>query len=162
MLHHVVWYSRGGPTTTDNLVTLCARCHGLVHDGFLRVTRAEGDGFRFADRHGAPLDGRHPAMAAAIAVTACAVAHASPPAPVPAPVPEGAALGSEADIPDVVDAAWWRTHEHELEWTGRGIRVRAVARARAPSKDPVRNGWSPDQLRPRGAGAARAVCEVGA
>ncbi len=26
--HHVIWRSRGGKTVLDNLITLCARCHG--------------------------------------------------------------------------------------------------------------------------------------
>ncbi|MBI5850635.1 MAG: HNH endonuclease [Planctomycetes bacterium] len=39
--HHVVWRSRGGLTALANLVTLCARCHGLVHEGFLDVEVAQ-------------------------------------------------------------------------------------------------------------------------
>ena len=39
--HHVVWRSQGGPTVLDNLQTLCNRCHGLVHDGFLEVEVAQ-------------------------------------------------------------------------------------------------------------------------
>lgn len=39
--HHVHWRSKGGPTTPGNLVTLCARCHSLVHDGFLDVEVAQ-------------------------------------------------------------------------------------------------------------------------
>jgi hypothetical protein len=39
--HHVVWRSQGGPTVSDNLVTLCNRCHGLVHAGFLEVEVAQ-------------------------------------------------------------------------------------------------------------------------
>ena len=124
MLHHVVWRSRGGPTTFENLVTLCARCHGLVHDGFLGVGHApDGGGFVFTDRNGCPLDGRHPAVATSIAVTACATAHAAPPA-----AGGVAPLRSEDDIPSVVDRAWWDAHQHELEWTARGIRVRRPGR----------------------------------
>ena len=29
--HHVVWWSRGGPTTIDNLALLCHRHHTLIH-----------------------------------------------------------------------------------------------------------------------------------
>ncbi|MCU1373191.1 MAG: hypothetical protein JWO68_477 [Actinomycetia bacterium] len=29
--HHVVWFSRGGPTRLDNLVLLCSRHHHLLH-----------------------------------------------------------------------------------------------------------------------------------
>ena len=61
--HHVVWRSQGGPTVLDNLLTLCNRCHGLVHDGFLQVEVAqratEGRGrvaFVFLDGHGRRVD----------------------------------------------------------------------------------------------------------
>ncbi len=48
-VHHVVWRSLGGPTKADNLVTLCARCHGLVHTGLLEVKVAQcaASGIRF-------------------------------------------------------------------------------------------------------------------
>ena len=53
--HHAVWRSRGGPTTYDNLVTLCGVCHGLVHDGLLDVELVRGrDGElhrRFTNAH---------------------------------------------------------------------------------------------------------------
>jgi hypothetical protein len=95
----VVWHSRGGPTKFANLVTLCARCHGLVHDGFLGVAAGppDGGGFAFTDRKGCPLDGRHPAGATALAVTACATAHGAPAA-----------------------AAGVTPHQRELEWTHMG------------------------------------------
>ncbi|MCC6783122.1 MAG: HNH endonuclease [Planctomycetes bacterium] len=40
--HHVEWRSKGGATTPANLITLCARCHSLVHQGFLDVDLAQG------------------------------------------------------------------------------------------------------------------------
>jgi hypothetical protein len=40
--HHVVFRSRGGPTRLDNLATLCAKCHGLLHEGFLDIEVVEG------------------------------------------------------------------------------------------------------------------------
>lgn len=40
--HHVQWRSQGGATTAANLITLCARCHSLVHQGFLDVDLAQG------------------------------------------------------------------------------------------------------------------------
>ena len=40
-VHHVQWRSKGGATTPRNLVTLCARCHGLVHEGLLDVKLAQ-------------------------------------------------------------------------------------------------------------------------
>lgn len=29
--HHIVFRSRGGPDSPDNLITLCVTCHGLAH-----------------------------------------------------------------------------------------------------------------------------------
>ena len=42
-LHHVRWWSCGGPTDVDNLCLLCSRHHHLVHEGGWRVeSTAEG------------------------------------------------------------------------------------------------------------------------
>lgn len=30
-LHHILYRSQGGPHTKENLITLCRRCHDLVH-----------------------------------------------------------------------------------------------------------------------------------
>ncbi|MBI5851808.1 MAG: HNH endonuclease [Planctomycetes bacterium] len=62
--HHVVWRSKGGPTTLENLVTICARCHSLVHEGFLDVevaqcaTRPGGVAFVFRDANGQRIERR--------------------------------------------------------------------------------------------------------
>ena len=63
--HHVVFRSRGGPTTIDNLASLCTRCHGLVHSDFLEVEVAQcaaGEprrvAFTFHDLHGRRVDRR--------------------------------------------------------------------------------------------------------
>jgi len=36
--HHVVYRSRGGATSTGNLVLLCARCHDDEHGGRLQLS----------------------------------------------------------------------------------------------------------------------------
>jgi 5-methylcytosine-specific restriction endonuclease McrA len=36
--HHVVYRSKGGPTETWNLVTLCASCHHDEHDGTIQLS----------------------------------------------------------------------------------------------------------------------------
>ena len=62
--HHVHWRSKGGPTTPGNLVTLCARCHSLVHENFLDVEVAQCAGgrttpsFVFRDANGRRLERR--------------------------------------------------------------------------------------------------------
>ena len=37
--HHLVWWSRGGPTDLDNLIGLCRKCHTLIHTGRLELVR---------------------------------------------------------------------------------------------------------------------------
>jgi hypothetical protein len=32
-VHHVTWYTHGGPTDIDNLIPVCALHHHLVHEG---------------------------------------------------------------------------------------------------------------------------------
>ena len=36
--HHVIWRSKGGPTTLENLVSLCRRHHRAVHEGGWHLT----------------------------------------------------------------------------------------------------------------------------
>ena len=37
--HHVVWWSRGGPTDLENLILVCTFHHRLVHEHGWRVER---------------------------------------------------------------------------------------------------------------------------
>ena len=41
--HHILWRSRGGQHTTQNLVLVCAACHRLIHDHLLDVS-GDADG----------------------------------------------------------------------------------------------------------------------
>jgi Holliday junction DNA helicase RuvB len=56
VVHHVVWLSRGGKTLPSNLTSLCAPCHGRVHDGLLVITGTAPHGLRITDRNGVALD----------------------------------------------------------------------------------------------------------
>src|SRR5690606_35348852 len=40
-IHHLTWWSAGGPTDLDNLIGLCEPCHRLVHHGKLVITVPE-------------------------------------------------------------------------------------------------------------------------
>lgn len=53
--HHIVPRELGGPNTVDNLLALCAHCHGRLHAGLLRI---EGNArtARFVGKDGTPLD----------------------------------------------------------------------------------------------------------
>ncbi|MBA8796266.1 hypothetical protein FHX74_003919 [Friedmanniella endophytica] len=55
--HHVVPWAAGGRTDLDNLVLLCSWHHTTVHEGRLRLTRAEdaGYGWSFCWPDGTPL-----------------------------------------------------------------------------------------------------------
>ncbi len=50
--HHVVPWSHGGPTTLDNLCSLCRRHHTYVHEAGVRIVRDDGEGFRFYWKNG--------------------------------------------------------------------------------------------------------------
>lgn len=41
--HHVVWRSMGGKDTRENLVLLCAGCHGLVHARQIGIEGSNAD-----------------------------------------------------------------------------------------------------------------------
>ncbi len=57
-IHHVIWWSRGGPTDLDNLIGLCSRCHHLVHREHLLITGTD-TGFDFTTSVGRQLRDRH-------------------------------------------------------------------------------------------------------
>ncbi|CAN5140680.1 HNH endonuclease signature motif containing protein [soil metagenome] len=47
-MHHVIWYSEGGPTDLDYLIGLCRKCHLLIHAKKLFVNTDGHGGFEFA------------------------------------------------------------------------------------------------------------------
>jgi hypothetical protein len=53
--HHVVPWSRGGPTTLANLCSLCRRHHTFVHDRGIRIV-PEANGFRFVHDDGRVIE----------------------------------------------------------------------------------------------------------
>ncbi|WP_185973180.1 HNH endonuclease [Aeromicrobium piscarium] len=56
-IHHIIWWSRGGPTDLANLIGLCPRCHRAVHAGALVIDPTTHE---FTDRHGRLLPGADP------------------------------------------------------------------------------------------------------
>ncbi|QUW17890.1 HNH endonuclease signature motif containing protein [Agrococcus sp. Marseille-Q4369] len=98
-VHHVLWWSRGGPTDTENGILLCTHCHHEVHAGRLLVVGEPGDWrvvpqlrpsdpYARAVRSGEPLRAitAGAATASAAAATSLAVRLPDPP-PLPAPPP---------------------------------------------------------------------------
>lgn len=53
--HHIRHWADGGPTTLDNLLTLCAPHHRLMHEGGWGTTGQPDRGLRFYDGRGRPL-----------------------------------------------------------------------------------------------------------
>jgi holliday junction DNA helicase RuvB len=115
--HHIIWRSHDGPTTPWNLVTLCDRCHGLVHEGLLLVSGKAPDGLRITDRHGKPLDApgaitgpvlRNLRIEAQLEARKApgAAGHGSASSSTPA---ESAEV-TISRIPGRFDLAWWRLH----------------------------------------------------
>lgn len=55
MAHHIVPRAKGGKTRAFNLITLCMRCHGLVHAKLLILVGKNQARVRFVDREGRAL-----------------------------------------------------------------------------------------------------------
>jgi hypothetical protein len=123
MVHHVRFRSAGGPTRAENLVTLCGRCHGLVHGGLLHI-EGEGSGqLRFTDGGGRGVAEFDSAAGPVLEILGRGAR---------APrVPSGSGKhGMELEgIPEEVDSSWWRTHENELVWNSRARRFALRSRS---------------------------------
>jgi hypothetical protein len=61
--HHIQHWARGGPTSIDNLVTLCSFHHRLVHEGGYRVER-DGQGTIFRRPNGRVIPNAGPCQPA--------------------------------------------------------------------------------------------------
>jgi hypothetical protein len=53
--HHVIYWSRGGPTVLRNLIMICRRHHRYVHEGGYRVVADRIGGFAFHRPDGLPI-----------------------------------------------------------------------------------------------------------
>ncbi len=56
-VHHIVFRQDGGTNDLSNLMTLCAHCHGMIHDGFLKIEGKAPHGLTITDGSGRLLDG---------------------------------------------------------------------------------------------------------
>ncbi len=114
--HHKTPREDGGPTVPDNLMTMCLKCHGLVHDGFLHVEGEIPDGVEFKSKDGEPLIAKpviHPPDLVVRRDKLDDVRTSSP-------------VLTVDDIPPVITGKWWREHEHLFRWNkaGTGITLR--------------------------------------
>jgi hypothetical protein len=64
--HHIIWWSRGGPTDMDNLLLLCAKHHRDVHEGGWTLTGTAADP-RFARPDGRSVEERPPILSGSLA-----------------------------------------------------------------------------------------------
>ena len=55
--HHVVWRSHGGRSEIGGEVAVCRACHGLIHEGLLKVTGTAPHGLVWLGPEGEPLTG---------------------------------------------------------------------------------------------------------
>lgn len=55
-VHHLVHWAHGGPTDLDNLMTLCAPHHRLIHEGGWSVSGDPNHRLTWIDRHGLAYD----------------------------------------------------------------------------------------------------------
>ena len=51
-IHHVIYFANGGLTVSENLITLCTKCHRNVHENRLQISGSAPHGLRFLDQDG--------------------------------------------------------------------------------------------------------------
>jgi Holliday junction DNA helicase RuvB len=122
-VHHIVFLSAGGRTKIWNLITVCLRCHGLLHEGLLRIEGERQRKARFLDAEGRPIHQPGQVVDASLLLKMAE--------PVGQPVPEGA-TGPEVErttfdsLPAVVDATWWQRHADRIRGRAdKGLELRA-------------------------------------
>lgn len=145
MVHHVEFRSHGGRTLHENLITLCSRCHGLVHAGLLVIEGSSADVARFVDAVGRPLEGAEqvgaleaPRLEAPrLETPRFEMGSLVPPPPAPSSECESAAAVTLASMPAEVDASWWRRHAHLVRERGEqgSLRFEAGTPIDAPAPD---------------------------
>ena len=59
MVHHIEFRGHGGRTLPRNLLSVCATCHALVHEGLLRIQGKSVETARFFDASGRPIEEPH-------------------------------------------------------------------------------------------------------
>ena len=118
--HHIQYRGKHGPTKASNLITLCKWCHAMVHDSLLFLHGKKASRITFWDSRGRQVNGP---------------TSVDPSARWPLRLIDGGSSGavssmgldpSFADgardwadlsaIPDVIEPAWWRAHEHLLTY----------------------------------------------
>jgi len=102
-VHHIEWYSLGGPTIGENLTTVCSACHALIHEGLLVVSGKAPGEVVFQDARGQGLDRTEPADSSRIRMGALPKNGAA------APLREYVEL---EDLPEEMDHETWQRYSH--------------------------------------------------
>lgn len=115
-VHHIHYRSKGGRTRMRNLITLCAECHGKVHDGLLVLSGKRASKIVFLDAQGEKVNGpdRLPKPGAGLRVGPPSRKGGEPARP---PVPET----TLSDVPPSIDADWWARHASLIRFTKQGL-----------------------------------------
>ena len=116
-VHHVIFRQSCGPTHPSNLATLCRRCHGLLHDGYIVARGRHAATCVFEAKDQAALDEIARRELEALAMSPIDDAVASP-APSALPM-------TLDDVPDEADASWLVEHAAGLR-RGAGGALRLV------------------------------------
>ena len=121
-LHHIQYWSHGGRTSLDNLISLCPYHHRLVHERGYLIAAAPGGTFTFYDPAGTVI----------------------PPSPA-LPQPEGTIEGChDADItPDTIIPAWYG-ERLDLDYAIYTCFANADYQARHPGQHPTAAPQEPD------------------
>lgn len=108
--HHMEWRSKGGRTIKKNLISLCTRCHGLIHDDLLVIVRGDATDVVFQNAYGddlhAPGGYVDPKALVKLRPPKRAPLSDEPAQPSPAAEPPV----TLKDVPDTIDADWWNRH----------------------------------------------------
>ncbi|MHC4943231.1 MAG: HNH endonuclease [Planctomycetota bacterium] len=117
MAHHVIWKAHGGRTRIQNEISICQRCHGLIHEGLMQVEGCAPHDLIWRGPEGksleAPWDGALPGGQYVPRGT-----------PSDATAVEDESILSLDQIPDSIDSAWWRRHGHHFEFKGRRLKLK--------------------------------------
>ena len=111
--HHIVWRYHGGPTCVSNLALVCNACHGKIHDGIL-FPEGSLPNLKFVDKRGDAIEDEAPPLSPRLTIQR----------PVESAV-QTADCGklSYDEIPDVIDAAWFKRYGELVDWTKKGALI---------------------------------------
>jgi hypothetical protein len=116
--HHVRWKSHGGKTVIDNEISVCGQCHGLIHEGLLRVEGQAPGGFRWFGPKGETITGvlsRPNDSEAYVLFERKITPNVTNDPRGSLGVPVASEILSLDDVPDEIDTGWWKQHGHNFE-----------------------------------------------